>query len=296
MGGRQEEELVRLTPAETLSLLCCLLKDLGWVLLLPSLAFPAALVAFGAESYVFSCDWKRSAGIRVHAAAQLLWLVGNIFWMSAELLFDPEGRPGHRLPWYSGPLVSAHVEAYEVGRLTCKAFFVVGIGILVAFYSTCAVGALRLDARPIRDPVAAVGAAVQVPEPLVLGLFPAELYLRMFIGPWIVKDLLWCSELAVATVLFGFIAMLIPLDNLRRFGGSSLAAECFWFSGNWAWSFAELALRDEYQLPRFFAAGLLLAGVACSLRGLAFGGMAKAEGEDSTYASLLAERVPVVSS
>ena len=73
-----------------------LLKDVGWVLLLWPVGWSAAALALATESARLWVSWtEESIGVRAHTLAALLWLLGNAFWMSGELLFDEARAAAH---------------------------------------------------------------------------------------------------------------------------------------------------------------------------------------------------------
>jgi len=239
-----------------------LLKDLGWVLLLWPVAWPAAATALASESARLWATWKEdSAAVRVHAFAALLWLLGNMIWMTVELLFDPEEAPGRSLPWFSGPLAGPNGGIYTAGVMVFVALEFVALMSLGFFYAF-SVRALYLP------PSAAELERKPQQSELVFGVITPEVYDWAFIGPWILKDVFWSQNIIGPALLAGLVVLALVVDNFRRSKHPLIAAELFWVLSNIVWIWGELQLRDQAYWPRISAAVLLSGGVACTLFGV----------------------------
>lgn len=246
---------------EALGLLCWLLKDLGWALLLCPLSWPAAFMALCLEGYSLRIQWSAQAPqVRIHQLATFIWLVGNVVWMTFEFVFAPllPEEHGRKFRWYQGPLVrDGNDRAYDIGVHIAQAIFAAGLALLALVY-------LHEVVRHCRQRAGA-NPEGQQPTPsieshYVFGLYTPELYQWLFIGPWILKDLFWSFDCLVPGLIFGFIAGLLFLDYIRRYGGLFHFAELCWLVGNCFWIVAELGFQERSQAVRIEAGAILLAG------------------------------------
>jgi len=251
---------IRLYWLEACGMMGWLLKDLGWVLLLWPIAWPAAATALASESARLWASWKEdSLGVKVHAFAALLWLLGNMIWMTVELLFDPEKGPGRSFPWFKGPLAGPDAAVYNTGVnvfIACELVALLALGIYYA-----------VSLRQIAMEHMAAEVRKESPE-LVFGIITPEVYDWAFIGPWIVKDLFWSQNLLQPALVAGLLVILLVGDNLRRSRHPLIAAELFWVFSNVVWIWGELALQDQAYWPRYLSAGFLSGGVGCTLVGV----------------------------
>jgi len=258
--------------SELVILVGWILKDLGWVSLCAYVAWPAALAALVVEVRYLASKWQGTTwGLRVHGCAEVCWMLGNAAWMVSEFMFDPERQPGRRMPWFTGPMLGASRESYAMSVVASRVCLGAGLGMLLAFYGLCMMGALpwassaaeriRLSSRGTEPSDEDHG--------LVFGRIPRELYAHMFIGPWIAKDLAWTLELKLPILLFGLITAALILDCLRRFGGEVFMAELLWVGGNCAWVWCEVWQQDLARWPRCLAAFLLCWSAALLSAGLA---------------------------
>lgn len=258
-----------------IALLAWLSKDFGWVLLEPALAWPAAVIAIGTEGLLAISEWGHaSAGVRVHTLAELSWLIGNFIWMSSELLFDT--KPPTILPWYTGTVLEANAKAYNVGAnvslaILCFGFFLLSDYYLWHIFRHISSGQHRhkrgtiLAGNP-QDDTTCVPLSSQETTVVVFGYIPEEIYTRMFLFPWIAKDICWNLDWMYSLVFFAILVVCIALDYVRRYGGSHFWAELFWFCGNAIWALSEVAVKDGSSLHmRLSAACLLTMGMACVL-------------------------------
>lgn len=268
------------------------LKDMGWILLCAPLSVPAALLAFCAEAHLVATSWREATyALLVHHFADGCWLLGNTVWMLAEFLYEEgeEDHPGRQFPWYEGPLLGVNSSAYIVGLSVSRAIFLLGLVALLAFYILCYMGRASLDGKATTvvasdevsleevDPLEArnyearqacfYGTAPQQMEaakreervePLVFGVLPPSLYLHLFIGPWIAKDLAWTFELKAPLVFFSLVTILLGIDYVRRYGGEVVRAELLWMIGDTMWAYGEVWQHDWKILPRDVAAIFLV--------------------------------------
>lgn len=260
----------------TVSFLVWLLKDFGWVLLCAPLAWPAASAAICLETLLLLQEWSTaSLSVRVHDLATILWLSGNTIWMSAEFLVDPDINPGRAFPWHTGPLTTADESALSFGeRIACR-FFSMGLILLLAFYFVSIYLHSRSSTRHVEASAGSATQSSQQRPPAsvhVLGFDIAqEVYTRIFIGPWILKDILWTYESLWPALVCSLMVMVLMADYLRRYGDAIHLAELLWVSGNAVWIFGELQLLDAATWPRVAAGAIFLCGGAVTVLG-AMGG------------------------
>lgn len=244
-----------------------LLKDLGWVLLLCPLSWPAAFLALCVESHSLHSQWHtKTLPVRMHEVATLLWLAGNATWMTCEFLFEPS-RPeehGRSFPWYSGPLAGDGSEqSYEIGVHVAQAIFAAGLALLALVYMHEAAKYVRsvstdhTSALETEPP-----AASRSGPPLVFGLITPELFQWLFIGPWILKDLFWTCDNIVGGLACGVFVALLFIDYIRRFGGLLHVAEFCWVIGNSFWIVAEIPFQEQSRAIRIEAAAIMGFGAA----------------------------------
>lgn len=246
MGGG-----IQTAAAENLSLLACLLKDLGWVLLLFPLAVPGMFVAFLAELWMLARDWPRaSAGVRAHRVASLFWLVGNCIWLTVEFLYEQKEASRVSYPWYIGPYLGADMAKYDAGSQIGLFLFSAGLTVLCLYYAMAAYNRTLGEGSP------------KVRERPVFGCLSMGLYTALFIGPWMCKDVFWVLEEAIPNIIFGFITLAMVTDYIRRTQDFRYFADAFWVLGNVIWAAGEMAVPDQYEMPfRHVAAICLLAGI-----------------------------------
>lgn len=249
MGGGTQTEAV-----ENLCLLLFLLKDLCWVLLLFPLVVLASFVAFLIELWMVTSDWARvSAGVRAHRLANLLWLVGNVIWLAAEVLYEQKQASRVSYPWYKGPFLGADMSKYDAGSQIVLFVLAAGLTVLCVYYVMAAYN------RTLGE------GSSKVRERPVFGCLSMGLYTAMFIAPWICKDTFWVMGDAIPNIIFGFITLAMVTDYIRRTQDFRYFAVAFWVLGNMFWAAGELAVPDQYEMPfRHVAAICLLAGI-CTL-------------------------------
>jgi len=270
------------------SLFAWLLKDLGWVLVCAPVCLPAAFVAIAAESWGLRWEWaSASSGIRVHSIAELLWLIGNAVWVTAELLYD---HKEFMFPWYSGPLLGPDEQRYYLGSRVALGFYLIGLAALAGFYAfTLASGA--------RSSVENRGEARNELPPgreQVFGGLSMELYSRIFIGPWIAKDAFWNLEFPVCTLLCGAIVFVLVMDYMRRAGQLHFVAELLWVCGNIIWAYTELVLKEKRRL-RLLAAAFLAAGLVATVASGASARLQKGAEDKGEHRPLVAKGLAAAS-
>jgi len=249
-----------------------LLKDLGWVVLLPAVSFPAALAAICLKSHgLLLHGGADSTALRVHGVAVLFWLLGNVSWMVAELLFEPSQQTGRQFPWFSGPIAGDNKIAYTDGRRWGQAFFACGVLVLLAYYAKAAMELRQETCQDVQqaenpqDPHEASAAFT----PTLFGVVTLEVYQWVFIGPWILKDIFWTLEWLWPGLICGCVVLVLVIDYLMKFGGALFFAELLWVVGNTVWILAELAFVDNYRWLRSAAAATLGLGSLVSVFKLA---------------------------
>mmetsp|Transcript_96473 Transcript_96473/g.241947 ORF Transcript_96473/g.241947 Transcript_96473/m.241947 type:complete len:313 (+) Transcript_96473:233-1171(+) len=242
-----------------------LAKDLGWVLLSPVLAWPAAIIAVGIESHLAISEWNGSStGMRMHTFAELCWLVGNCIWMTAELLFDKKSES--IFPWYHGTVLEYNEKAYNIGANISLVILCVGFFALLSYYMLRLAEYLSRRERRQTSTLAQNpqdAATLPQSQDLVFGHIPEEIYKRMFLFPWIAKDICWNVDWTTLLLVFAVSVVILALDYIRRYGGSEFWAELFWFCGNAIWAFSELFERGPQTRLRLIAAAFLAVGLMC---------------------------------
>lgn len=248
-----------------------LAKDFSWVLLIPLLAWPAALLAMTLQSYSIAIDWKTSSdAFNVHALAGLLWILGNTIWMSSEFLWDSSSsydKIARRsvIPWRPGPLAGVNDQAYNVGVGRAQAVFITALMMLVVSYFVVTFRGYRSSpssATPLLNAQEASKQTASDAESLVWGIMTQEVYMMIYIGPWILKDLFWTCEMLYPALVCAIIVFSLMADAFRRFGSSLSLVEIAWATGNTVWLTAELGIKTPLLWPRLIAGGFLLLGAA----------------------------------
>jgi len=267
------ESRVYPTRLQCYVLLSWLAKDFAWVLLLPPLALPAALLAILLESYSAHLSWKRGTWAeRAPTLACIFWLTGSAIWMTSELAFDDED--GIRwFPWQSEPLKPD------------KELKVAGVRVALFFYATglACLSLLLLDLGRQRT------ASSSNPQEedqndqadnLVWGFLPPMAYRDLFVAPWILKDMFWASECLTPAMIAAVATALIILDSYRRFGSPLCLTELVWVLANTIWLYGEL--RDDISaVVREIAAGCLALAAVAALLTLTICVPSKTDKEDS---------------
>mmetsp|Transcript_29827 Transcript_29827/g.67600 ORF Transcript_29827/g.67600 Transcript_29827/m.67600 type:complete len:307 (+) Transcript_29827:179-1099(+) len=259
MSSFSQIDEARLQRVEMAGLLCWLLKDAGWALLLPKVSWPAAALALILEIFSLSCRWRAQTGTqRVHGTATFLWLLGNAVWMTGEFLHAPEDKAGVQLPWHSGPVLAANDHLYMRWVRTARGIFIAAMAELLLHY----IGSICSHRKDETDYPACLEPTPRAPPQLVMGLFTLEAYEGAFIGPWIAKDICWTFSLFWASLPFALVVVALMLDyiNIARTGILFQIIELWWVMANIVWLSAELALHDEYLWPRITAGVILLLG------------------------------------
>lgn len=240
-----------------------LMKDFAWVLLIPVLAWPMALVAPCLECHNVLLGWRLdSAAVRVHGLASLLWILGNVTWMSSELLWDSsscyqKGDKRSIFPWHAGPSAGANEDLYWKGVMNARILFALALFLLASFYFVAACGIMRS-----RFTNQQVERASSESQSLVWGIVTPKVYVMVFIGPWILKDVCWTFSLFAPALTCSALVFALAMDSYRRFRALPSAVEMTWVAGNTVWLITELGYQTPALLPRVFAACFLLLGVA----------------------------------
>mmetsp|Transcript_137924 Transcript_137924/g.384644 ORF Transcript_137924/g.384644 Transcript_137924/m.384644 type:complete len:311 (-) Transcript_137924:120-1052(-) len=263
-----------LSQLELLGILCWLLKDLGWVLLCPAVAFPAGFAALCLETYsITALGGVETVAEFTHRLAVLLWLIGNAVWMVSELLFEPSVETGHRFPWFQKPMLGVRPDASNSLLHVAEGILAMGLSVLLVLYAWGALTLLQGDRRRPDQPeqkgqtgaqaklgdAATEQAGADWQPPLVAGLVTVRVYQWVFIGPWLAKDFFWTFEWLNCALIFGFVVVAVIIDCIRRFGSVVFVAELMWAVSNIIWIYGELGLKDASHRPRVLAAAVLVA-------------------------------------
>lgn len=267
---------------ENTRLLCWLLKDLGWVLLCSPLAWPAAMVAITLQALEVAHQWSFAAVDEwVHSVAILAWLVGNSMWMSAQLLFEPDLHKGRASPWYSGAIFQPSADAYHLGRFAMQAIHTATIIGLVSFYIVSAKKSLlprfKSESSAATSSVSSPTGALlrhrkaslgHMPremdcidaDALIFGVLTPEVYSKVFILPWILKDLFWSSEHYIAAMVCMILVTVLMADYFWLFMKCKNLAALLWTTGSAVWISNDLVMHEQEMWPLllsilFFAVG-----------------------------------------
>lgn len=241
-----------LEQSEANLLLFWLLKDFGWVLVIPPFCLPALSVAVVFSSYLLCIHWVTGERLEiVHTLIEFLWLVGNGIWLFSEMLFD-DSDP--HLPWRLKPLAGAHPFNYLTGTRYATVSLSMGLALYVTWY-------LYLFVQHCR------GASEWASETLVWGWIPEKSYPRFFIGFWICKDLIWLHEHFRLGLVCGIIALVLVADATRRNWDNLtmrciLIVEILWIFANIGWLTEEVPLHESMFPTRLAVAAVLLFSIA----------------------------------
>jgi len=255
-------------------LLCWLLKDLGWVLLCGPVAWPAALAAIALQAHeVLHGVETAPMGEWVLSLATLGWLCGSSVWMTSQLLFEPEIHKNRASPWYSGAIFSAHGDLYHWGVFLMQAIDITTLMGLFAFYATRLSGDANVagqwiwaqvaDQLAIRQWKAVVedepssssngvppaGAEPSSNEVLVFGMMTPEVYSKIFIVPWILKDLFWCHQCFIPSIICVLLVTVLVADYLWLFKKWKNLAVLLWTSGSTVWISNDLVMHEQEAWP-----------------------------------------------
>lgn len=269
------------TKLQCYVLLSWLAKDFAWVLLLPRLGFPTALLAIFLEHYSVRLAWKWSTwSERAPGIAGVFWLTGNAIWMTSEFLWDDEDGK-HWFSWQSVPLATPNQNFKMAGTHVAVCFFVAGL----ASFSL-----LLLD---VRQQMASIGNPQEEDqkgktEELVWGFVPSGTYRELFIAPWILKDLFWALKSTAPAMFAAVAAALLVLDGYRRFGSVLCIVELTWVIANTIWLYGELR-EDGSSLIREISAGCITLGAVATLLILLISTEAHTGRADSTREQLSTE-------
>lgn len=265
-------------------LLCWLLKDLGWVLLCGPLAWPAALAAIAFQARDLLQQWQAVPVCEwVHSLATLAWLSGSTVWMTAQLLFEPEVHKNRSSPWYSGALFAANADRYHKGVILMQTIDFATLLGLALFYGVSSYEAglaaqtvivpgaeascrsSPFSRKPLRaSPENAAAAAQKSAQALVFGLLTPDVYAKIFIVPWILKDIFWSRQSFIPTIICMLLVTILMADNLWLFMRQRNVALIFWVTGSAVWMSNDLVMHDQEVWPLFLSV-LLLAVGACTL-------------------------------
>lgn len=269
----------RLRRLENVWLLCWLLKDLGWVLLCAPIAWPAAMAAITLQSFDLLQQWEAlPVGEWVHSLATLAWTCGNAVWMTAQLLYEPDVHKSRTSPWYSGAIFSANAEHYRLGRALMQTMDVATLLGLVLFYASIVrrgrdadvVGdpttdAIRQRKASLADaPVAGTDAETRSAQVLVFGVLTPEVYAKIFIVPWILKDLFWSMQSFIPAILCMLLVTVLMADYLWLFMKWRSFAMFLWSTGSAVWLSNDLVMHEQEIWPLFLSV-LFFAVAACIL-------------------------------
>jgi len=241
---------------EAAQLIAWLLKDLGWVLVVPFISLPAAAFAILSSTYILYHSFRTDrSSTSVLLVAELLWLLGNSAWMLSEMLWDltPDD-----LPWSFAPVIQGSNKAlYDKGVLFTLALFRLGLFvILVAFVVLCIRQCYLSDAHQRSC--------------YVFGLVSEKTYSRSFVALWIAKDMFWVLEDYRMALAMGVLALCVVFDSARRFRAKDppdthsaylMVVEMLWILGNIIWMSEFIPLKMIHPVLRMVSVGLFVFGL-----------------------------------
>jgi len=271
---------VRAQNREHVWLLCWLVKDLGWALLCGPLAWTAALAGLGLQVNDALNRWgSASVGEWAHCLATIAWLLGSSIWMTAQLLFEPTIHKGRSSPWYSGAIFHPSADAYNFGLFVMQAIHVATLIGLAIFYTASTkaewlshfslkesgIKGLTPTGELLRQRKAGhtIPTEKTVPEALVFGVLTPEVYAKIFIVPWILKDLFWCNEHFILSMICMLLVTVLMADYLCLFMKWKNLATLLWTTGSAVWISNDLIMREQEIWPLllailFFAVGTFI--------------------------------------
>lgn len=249
-------------------MLCWLLKDLGWVLLCAPVAFSAAVIALVLQAHdVLQQLDNAPMGEWVHSLAALGWLCGSSIWMTAQLLFEPEVHKSRASPWYSGSIFTGSADRYHSGVFAMQAINITVILCLSAFYaarlreSGISFDWRRTAANPTGDAIRerkaslisdGLGAAAldsSGTQVLVFGMMTTEVYSKIFIVPLILKDLFWCHQSFIPSILCVLLVIVLMADYVMLFKKWKNLPLLLWVCGTAVWVCNDLVMHEQEMWP-----------------------------------------------
>eukprot|EP00930_Biecheleria_cincta_P102820 TRINITY_DN9464_c0_g2_i2.p1 TRINITY_DN9464_c0_g2~~TRINITY_DN9464_c0_g2_i2.p1 ORF type:complete len:728 (-),score=117.71 TRINITY_DN9464_c0_g2_i2:50-2152(-) len=241
------------TQLECYVLLTWLAKDFAWVLLLPPLGFPAALLAIFLEIYSVRLAWQWGTWIeRAPGVATICWLTGNAIWMASEFLWDDEDGE-HWFPWQSVPLRTPDEKLKMAGVRMAAFFFVAGLACFLLLLLDLTQQGMPSNDNPQDEEHNGKT------EELIWGFFPPGAYSELFMAPWLFKELFWTYEICTPAMVAAVAAAVLILDSYRRFRSPLCIVELVWVIANSIWIYGELRERSSSAI-REISAGLLALG------------------------------------
>lgn len=266
----------RIRRIENLWLLCWLLKDLGWVLLCGFVAWPAALLAIAFQAQdVWQQTEFAPVKVWVHSLATLAWLCGSSIWMTAQLLYEPVVHKNRVSPWYSGSIFTANADRYHFGVHMMESIHIITLLGLSIFYLMRLTGAEGRSwdlpwtstswTDPTGDAIRQRRAALEDDElgeetssqVLVFGIMTPQLYSKVFIVPWIIKDLFWCHQSFIPAIVCLLLATVLMADYLWLFRKWRNLAVLLWTTGTAVWLSNDLIMHESESWPLMLTLVLL---------------------------------------
>jgi hypothetical protein len=236
------------TKHEADFLMLWVLKDLGWVLVLPFLCVPAGVAALALS--VFIAMNTKDLGTFRFVMIELTWLTGNVMWMMADMFLDDFDYHYH-LPYRMVPVFGDQFsDFYDPTCVVATAIFFLGIVVFVMQYAKIITTTDDREAWGM----------------------PLNIYKQGFIGFWILKDIIWIQTRPhrmrpyIVGIVFGVIAFAIIADYLRRYmardydraGLELVGVELLWILANVIWMTEELPFGEDLPGLRFVAGAVLL--------------------------------------
>jgi len=254
---------------ENVWLLCWLLKDLGWAMLCGFIAWPAALAAVVLQAQDVLAHWDSAPLAELaHSLATLGWMMGSSIWMTAQLLFEPEVHRSRTSPWYSGSIFAGSADHYRLGVHMMQAVDVLTLLGLATFYffhisgrpfssissifkwtSSDPTGDLIRQRRASLEGEKASSQELGESQGLVFGMLSPEIYAKVFIVPWILKDLFWCLRSFISAIVCIFLVTVMMADYLWLFKKWKNLALLLWTTGSAVWLSNDLIMHEQENWP-----------------------------------------------
>lgn len=243
---------------ERVGFLLWLLKDFGWTLIMFNIAIPAGVLSVAVECINVGTSWKTStSGEKVHGLAVTMWICGNFVWMMDDFLFDPVDVPGVRLPWHKRPIWVNGSGQYNLLLTLSRMLLLCAVMTTFGYYLY--VGTSLLIKRFYgSEGESLISEAPDVKMDVVFGYIPKEIYVCVYITPWILKDCLWTVQMLWPGLFFGLVAFAVVAHCYWKYRRHEELARCIWVLCNALWLIGEVGLSDMEVWPRYVSACVLL--------------------------------------
>mmetsp|Transcript_32141 Transcript_32141/g.66225 ORF Transcript_32141/g.66225 Transcript_32141/m.66225 type:complete len:301 (-) Transcript_32141:137-1039(-) len=205
-----------------------MLKEVGWVLLIPEISLPMGAAAAGLTlaGVGLHCSQRGFAEL-VLELVMTIWLCTNVFWMTSEVIYD---EPDVKFPWSLSPLLPENKPVYStmeymssIGFFIAVAIYLLGLGVITFWY---------------------VHPKYQLPSSTF-----ASFLLQSYLCSWCLKDFFWAQERFWPAIFTDLITVPMLIVNARlESGGWHKIRRNSW---SWAvWSIASAVwITGELKFP-----------------------------------------------